>query len=124
MYQVGDVLTDKVRVVDVDRKKKRITVSLQSDMKIEAEERSQREYNERRQAKLEKKQKSMESKNATTNDFHANDEMQHIESNEYSNSRHDEAPIIIDPETMTPAELKRARKLQRRQERRAASISA
>lgn len=124
LYQVGDVLTDKVRVVDVDRKKKRITVSLQSDMKIEAEEKSQREYNERRQAKLEKKQMSMESKSAIKNDFHANDEMQHMESNEYSSSRHDEASIIIDPETMTPAELKRARKLQRRQERRAAGISA
>ena len=32
--------------------------------------------------------------------------------------KQEEVPIIIDPDNMTPAELKRARKLQRRAERR------
>jgi predicted RNA-binding protein with RPS1 domain len=125
LYNVGDVLKDRVRVVDVDRKKKRITVSLQSDKKIEDEEKSQREYNQRRHAKLEKrKQKSMESKNPATDDFCKNERSQYMESTESQQGwHHDATPIVIDPETMTPAELKRARKLQRRQERRAAGIS-
>jgi hypothetical protein len=129
VFQEGDVLTDRVRVVDVDRKKKRITVSLQSDEKIKDEEKSQREYNERRQAKLEKKHKMTEFKTTTTTSrkFHVNEKEQNhqLESNKPSRQEwlHEEVPIVIDPDNMTPAELKRARKLQRRQERRAPGIS-
>ena len=63
----------------------------------------------------------------TSRKFHVNEKEQNhqLESNKPSRQEwlHEEVPIVIDPDNMTPAELKRARKLQRRQERRAPGIS-
>ena len=136
-YKVGDVLTDRVRIVNVDRKKKRLTASLQSDEKIVDEEKSNESWLKRQQEKKEKKiQKgykmsrvggTMESYN---NEVDTNKQNTIVldrkggtsesRSSEYNGDRanNEEVPIVIDEENMTPAELKRARKLQRRAERR------
>lgn len=132
LFQKGQALTDIVRIVDVDRKTKRITVSLQSDKKIADEEKSQREYNERRQANQEKKKRAGQSK-MTSHVRHDSDKKHHhftaervdVNIKEESNQKweREDTPIVIDPNTMTPAEIKRARKLQRRQERRSNGLS-
>ena len=43
-YKKGDVLENRVRIVSVDRKKKRITASLQSDKRRADEEKSAKEH--------------------------------------------------------------------------------
>jgi predicted RNA-binding protein with RPS1 domain len=100
---IGDALTigDEVsaRVVEVDRSGKRITVSLQSDARVEDEHKSI-------EARMQRKKKMKKSKNDVEN----------------ITSPVKREPIEEEPslnETMmTPAEIKRARKLARRVARR------
>jgi len=123
-----------VRIVEIDRKLKRITVSLQSESRIEDERKSINERNQRKESKKFKKKKNSgnsKSKGATgsvehnssinrtdigsqrtitpsSNKFHEN----------VTNNTTLSTNTNIDPSMMTPAELKRARKLARRAERR------
>ncbi len=140
LFKVGDVLTDKVRIVNVDRRKKKLTASLQSDDKIVDEEKSNETWLKRQQEKKEKKMQKQQNKKIASKESswggnaydgadeddwgHQNRSKQkysarNIEVETGERKQHDEeAPIVIDPDNMTPAELKRARKLQRRAERR------
>ena len=130
LFKVGDELENKVRIVEVDRTKKRITVSLQSDQKAADEEKSARDHKVRLEGKAAKKRKTemFGSAGAVRNDFNGASPVktEEIKSKETKMPIKDdpkdrvreEVPIIIDPDNMTPAELKRARKLQRRAERR------
>ena len=127
LYKKGDILEDKVRIVSVDRVKKRITASLQSEEKKIDEEKSAKEWNERLKKKRSREYKKSSGGNGN---FRQNDHApQHggrssvgsvTEQSTWKEDTkpHEEAPIVIDEFNMTPAELKRARKLQRRQERR------
>jgi hypothetical protein len=127
MYKTGDVLEDKVRIVDIDRAKKRITVSLQSDERKADEVKSASDFGRRLQEKKAKKRKLFggndysSSKNtntprATKENF--NEERALPVQADVTTEPQEEVPIVIDPDNMSPAELKRARKLLRRQERR------
>jgi len=120
LYKVGDVLENKVRIVEIDRKKKRITASLQTDARLDDEKESARARRERTTER--DRTKRIENWNP-----YSNKEDQHESNNNWSEEQEvaieveeprEEVPIIMDPNSMTPAELKRARKLQRRQERR------
>ena len=110
-----------IRVIDVDRKKKRITVSLQSDSRLADEARSDSAWKERRRAKeaKEKKDITLLAGDAYTKqtDAASQDQTKYL-SIETEEENVAPQPIVIDEENMTPAELKRARKLQRRAERR------
>ena len=124
LYKTGDELENKVRIVEVNRTKKRITVSLQSDERAADEEKSSRDHKVRVEEKVIKKRRT--EKFAPRNNVAPPVKTEEIRSNEVSSSPQgesvdrvrEEVPIIIDPDNMTPAELKRARKLQRRAERR------
>jgi predicted RNA-binding protein with RPS1 domain len=130
LYKTGDELENKVRIVEVNRTKKRITVSLQSDERTADEEKSARDHKERVEEKVIKKRKIQRfgTPGVPRTDFNVAPPVKSegIRSNESTVSQQEETkdhvreevPIIIDPENMTPAELKRARKLQRRAERR------
>ena len=124
IYKVGDVLQDKVRLVNIDRKKKRITASLQSDERIIDEESSNETWKKRQLDIAAKKEKKLESKRMSNGSFQTDNNTSIQEEENTSNTSHvaekpvTEEPIIIDPDNMSPAELKRARKLQRRAERR------
>ena len=121
IYKAGDVLENKVRIVDIDRAKKRITVSLQSDERKPDEEKSAKDYEERLQHKEATKKKKSEfnghSTFKSTNNVSATKET-FIAENSFNKKPEEEVSIVIDPDNMTPAEIKRARKLLRRQERR------
>ena len=136
VFKVGDVLTDRVRIVNVDRKKKRLTASLQSDEKIVDEEKSNESWLKRQQEKKEKKMQKA-NKMSKVESYYSNDVDNKKQNTTFGLDRnggatsqstslddngdkanHEEVPIVIDEENMTPAELKRARKLQRRAERR------
>jgi len=115
-YKSGDVLENKVRIIDIDRTKKRITASLQSDERVAHEEKSAREYKERSKEKPPKREKfgiNNESPARQATKVQFNDPVEPPQE-----PQEEEVPIIIDPDNMTPADLKRARKLQRRAERR------
>ena len=101
------------RVVEVDRKAKRVTVSLQSDARIEDELASI----EARKLRKEKHTKGKRSVNDSGNDAVT------TSSSPAPASKQAAAPALlpsapVDESTMTPAELKRARKLARRAARR------
>ena len=110
--KVGDVLTEKVRVVEISREKKRITVSLQTDARLEDELKSTNARKERRREKKKNKNNvdTIETKEVMT----VGDEMNQLD----IKPTNDHKEVPIDESTMTPAELKRHRKLQRREERR------
>jgi len=130
LFKVGDELEKKVRIVEVDRTKKRITVSLQSDQKAVDEEKSARDHKVRLEEKAAKKRKTERfgSAGAFRNNFNGaspvkteetkSKETQITINDDAKDRVREEVPIVIDPDNMTPAELKRARKLQRRAERR------
>jgi predicted RNA-binding protein with RPS1 domain len=125
LFQPGNKL-DGIRVVEIDRRKKRITVSLQSDAKMMDEQKSI-------EARLERKQKWDKSKPKTAPKLDGESPV--------SKSSHDKVSISVAPpktkvtvlpvverkeggfaskseSEMTPQELKRHRKLARRAERR------
>lgn len=121
-YKVGDILEDKVRIVNIDRKAKKITVSLQSDERIKDEEKSNESWKKRlmerknaKRGRIPLGKKNDEYVSANENNDNLNKATEKEDDFDISN---ESEPIVIDPENMTPAELKRARKLQRRAERR------
>lgn len=124
-FKVGDVL-ENVRIVDVNRRQKRLTASLQSDARIADEEESMRTHKERLERKAEKwaakegRKRKMGEANSPSSAKKFQTELNEDSSNVHNSvpEKQEEVPIIIDPDNMTPAELKRARKLQRRAERR------
>lgn len=108
------------RVVEVDRKQKRLTVSLQSDERIEDEKNSVLA----RQARNEKRANSKKMK-AKKNGGFVDPEVTTVanvadeEAEEPANELVDaDGNFLKDESQMTPAEVKRARKLQRRAQRR------
>jgi transcriptional accessory protein Tex/SPT6 len=100
---IDDALTigDEVsaRVVEVNRSGKRITVSLQSDARVE-DERKSMEARMQRTKKMKKSKKDVENKTSPT----------------VKREPIEEEPL--NESMMTPAEIKRARKLARRSARR------
>lgn len=121
-FKVGDLLESKVRLVNIDRKSKKLTASLQSDDRIKDEEKSNETWNSRkleRNRKRETKRLKTGSKEKHQNNLESGADSEiHYDDNEPKRATLEEVPIVIDPDNMTPAELKRARKLQRRAERR------
>ena len=102
------------RVVEVDRKAKRITVSLQSDARIDDERASVKARRERKEKQAKGEPSSATSVLSDT----GNNESAHVVTP--VQTQHN-APAPVPPmneSTMTPAELKRARKLARRAARR------
>ena len=133
MFKIGDILEDQIRIVNIDRRRKKITASLQSDERIKDEESSNELWKRRqleRSAKKGKKRDYQQNSNETgynKNYFDRNTDKKsdsNTDNNTTTSMHADtsekavEEEIIIDPENMTPSELKRARKLQRRAERR------
>jgi len=122
-FKEGDEVP-KVRIVEIDRKQKRITISLQSDARIE-DERQSIEARKSRKEKSRNKAKKTASIGSSGHD----------RSDNYSRFNNKTTPVSkepvfnraaptpvkknLDPSMMTPAELKRTRKLARRAERRA-----
>ena len=124
-FRKGDKVP-RVRIVEIDRKKKRITVSLQSDARLEDERISA----EAKKTRTEKNNKAKNKNSAGIMDespghkrFETNSESKDEVAS--SVSKHQAVVTKVppamkkDPSSMTPAELKRARKLARRAERRA-----
>ena len=123
IFKVGDILEEKVRIVHIDREKKKVTVSLQSDEKVVDEEKSNESWQKRKEDRNAKKGMKRNRKNvhsSSGDDFRRNakinEEKPHTPSKDTLVEEFPE--VVVDPENMTPAELKRARKLQRRAERR------
>merc|ERR1712195_177627 len=127
MFKEGDKVAT-VRVVEIDRRRKRITVSLQSESRAEDERKSidaRRTRTDSRKLKARKNEARFQSKPATTDHIE-----QSIQKKEPVVSIQKKAPVVIrapayaptktynDPSMMAPADLKRARKLARRAERR------
>lgn len=106
LFKEGDKVS--AYVVEVDRKQKRLTVTLQSDEKIE-------------QYKKEKEKRKSEKKaKVHQNDYGSGNHIKFDIKDTTGEETKDEIqpPVKLESE-MTPAELKRARKLARRAERRA-----
>jgi len=138
IFKVGDELNDNIRIVDINRRNKKITASLQSGDKILIEEKSNEAWKNRRKDRQQKDNSWKEKQKINTtkpNDFTKrsfNENSKNNKSSIFDNHRNNESndgeekgkyieeeiPLILDPDTMTPAELKRVRKLQRRAERR------
>lgn len=108
------------RVVEVDRKQKRLTVSLQSDERIEDEKNSvvARQARNEKRANL-KKMKAMKNGGFVEPDMKTVVNVADEEAEEPANDLVDaNGNFLKDESEMTPAEVKRARKLQRRAQRR------
>lgn len=103
------------RVVEVDRKAKRITVSLQSDARIEDERASVEARKQRKEKQSKGKRSSSES---TPNAAAVTSPPQSSDSRQQVAAPAPRPPSPMDESMMTPAELKRARKLARRAARR------
>lgn len=121
IYKVGDILEDKVRIVNIERKAKKITASLQSDERIKDEEKSNESWKKRLMERKNAKRGKIpfdkkNDENVPANE--KNDGIMNKATKKEDDLDNESEPIVIDPENMTPAELKRARKLQRRAERR------
>ncbi|OEU15541.1 hypothetical protein FRACYDRAFT_240232 [Fragilariopsis cylindrus CCMP1102] len=134
MFKEGDKVAT-VRVVEIDRRRKRITVSLQSESRAEDERKSidaRRTRTDSRKLKARKNEARFQSKPTTTDHIE-----QSIQKKDPVVSIEKKAPVVIrasayaprapayaptktynDPSMMAPADLKRARKLARRAERR------
>lgn len=108
----GDIVS--ARIVEIDRHKKRITVSLQSDTKI-ADERKSMEAHGQRREKIQAKKKAQLAAAAPPSS-----EPAQLEQRQPTFKRPEPTVVTrIKPESeMDPAELKRARKLARRAARR------
>jgi len=142
LFKVGDILEDKIRVTDINSKTKKITVSLQSEDRIVDETSSSRAWRERKEERQQdKKKKTTPTSSDTTNRVRKRDALAHEtkdkkkpvlpkvvdevsvspkddkNSDTYSNRVTPEF-TELDLSNMNPAEFKRARKLQRRAERR------
>lgn len=98
------------RVVEIDRKKKRITLSLQSEAMVEREQKSLTERVKRMQTKSKKKEKTLLADNNTIKSKKCIDNQPTMKKVSIVTTRSD-TPL-------SKADLKRARKLERRAERR------
>lgn len=119
-FKEGDEVPN-VRIVEIDRKQKRITVSLQSEARLEDERKSIEARTSRKEKRKEKSKKKPSTKSSgnSTPRFENSNVQGFPVSNKFVEKRADPPPVKKDPSTMTPAELKRARKLERRAQRRA-----
>lgn len=122
-FKEGDEIP-KVRIVEIDRKQKRITLSLQSDARVEDE----RQSIEARKSRKERTKKKL--KKTTSNNSFGRDRSEIYPRFNSESTSFSKEPAVnraastltkknIDSSIMTPAELKRSRKLARRAERRA-----
>eukprot|EP00535_Pseudo-nitzschia_heimii_P001371 CAMPEP_0197180748 /NCGR_PEP_ID=MMETSP1423-20130617/5248_1 /TAXON_ID=476441 /ORGANISM="Pseudo-nitzschia heimii, Strain UNC1101" /LENGTH=527 /DNA_ID=CAMNT_0042630869 /DNA_START=72 /DNA_END=1655 /DNA_ORIENTATION=- len=135
MFRVGEKVPS-ARIVEIDREKKRITVSLQSEARLEDERHSMEARDSRKEKSKAKKATNVAFGDASPghNRFETNDPVGFSEETvTASGSKPPRPPVAAvaakvapsaaaaakDPSSMTPAELKRARKLARRAERRA-----
>ena len=123
LFKEGDAV-EKVRVVEIDRKRKRITVSLQTEARIEDERASAEARKQRKESRASKK-KSIPAKQPKTADrahtVSHEEKQQPQQPNGFPVGKeisHQPTMEAKDPSQMTPAELKRARKLARRAARR------
>jgi len=131
MFKEGDKVPE-VRVVEIDRRRKRITISLQSGSKIQDERKSidaRRKRKDSRRLKSKKNGGRSQFQLATTENNETNSsEIRPVSRNNEIVSIQKE-PVVnrapaptkgnADPSMMMPVDLKRARKLARRAERRA-----
>lgn len=119
-FKEGDEVP-KARIVEIDRKQKRITVSLQSDVRRKDELQSI----EARKSRKEKTKTKSKKKSSIDSSGHDLSKTYSVFNNESASISRAQTSSATDPKsrkdesTMTPAELKRARKLARRAERRA-----
>jgi len=144
VIKTGDVLENIVRVTDINRKGRKITVSLQSEDRIVDETASSRAWKERSDKRYEDKKGKKNSTssnivNSVQNNDLAHDNKDEIEpvtreltyeipvtprncgaeNGDMKNDKRSDGDLNeLDMSNMTPAEYKRARKLQRRAERR------
>jgi predicted RNA-binding protein with RPS1 domain len=119
LYQEGDAV--KARVVDVNRKLKRVTVSMQSEKRIEDEKSSMntwKEILERRQSK-QSTDKKISSSTDQAPSTHVVEEVS-TKSKSLTEITTNSTKLESD---MTPNEIKRARKVARRAERRKVQAS-
>ena len=121
-FKEGDDVPN-VRIVEIDRRQKRITVSLQSEARIEDELKSI-EARKTRKEKIKNKSKKKPSSHSSGNNNYRSENYNlkgTSVSNEFAVNRPNPSPAKknLDPSMTTPADLKRARKLARRAERRA-----
>ncbi|MGK3748464.1 MAG: putative RNA-binding protein with RPS1 domain [Bacillariaceae sp.] len=140
MFKEGDKVAT-VRVVEIDRRRKRITVSLQSESRVQDERKSidaRRTRTDSRKLKARKNEMRSQPKSATTDSSENRPVSRNPSSNEIPSVQKKDPAISIqrkepvayrapayaptktynDPSMMAPADLKRARKLARRAERR------
>jgi predicted RNA-binding protein with RPS1 domain len=121
LFREGDDVPN-ARVVEIDRKRKRITVSLQSEARLEDERASMEARQKRkevRHAKSGKKTgKSKDHGGAATTEKQQPMPATTGSKKVQKEFRPTPPPTAKDPSTMTPAELKRERKLARRAARR------
>jgi len=131
MFKEGDKVP-KVRVVEIDRRRKRITISLQSGSKIQDERES---IDARRKRKDSRRLKSKKNGGRSQFQLSTTEKNENNSSGNRPVSRNDEIVSIVkepvvnrapapmkrndDLSMMMPVDLKRARKLARRAERRA-----
>mmetsp|Transcript_1918 Transcript_1918/g.2768 ORF Transcript_1918/g.2768 Transcript_1918/m.2768 type:complete len:542 (+) Transcript_1918:37-1662(+) len=123
IYKQGDEV--QARVVDMDRKGKKITVSLQSDAMMNQELQSAKQYRERmNNANNKSVSEATTGKSSLTSNEQEIDSEHKLNSDKITHAVKDinhsleRQNIEVDPSNMNPAELKRMRKLQRRAERR------
>lgn len=122
MYQLLSVKSPKTegdevkaRVVEVDRKGKRITLSLQSEAMMEREAKSLEERLKRIETKKWKKDKVANRSNSLGRDG----DDREIQKNKDSITKASDSSITVaDDAQLSKAELKRKRKLERRLQRR------
>uniref|UniRef100_A0A7S4EQP2 S1 motif domain-containing protein n=1 Tax=Pseudo-nitzschia australis TaxID=44445 RepID=A0A7S4EQP2_9STRA len=134
MFKEGDEVP-KVRIVEIDRKQKRITISLQSDARIQDELKS---IEERKSRKEKLRLKSRKAAGGGKSQPSSNSNSMSQDRSKNHSTFHNKitaipkrenivfnkalpAPVnnYVDPATMAPGDVKRARKLARRAERRA-----
>jgi predicted RNA-binding protein with RPS1 domain len=128
MFKIGDDITS-ARVIDVNRKAKRITVSLQSENRLNDEMASMKSWKERMEKRENKKANENDATKATTTNVQTPDNNNDKKKNNKQNVNNNNK--TIDPidsnkevkrttieESSTPTNPKRARKIARRAERR------
>mmetsp|Transcript_96 Transcript_96/g.218 ORF Transcript_96/g.218 Transcript_96/m.218 type:complete len:148 (+) Transcript_96:290-733(+) len=115
ILRVGDDVMP--RVVEINRKLKRITVSLQSDARAEDEKASIEAHQKRIEKRQKKRNKKLQPppQEKTAKQV---DEKSEPETSGSNNLVDAQGNYLLDEADMTPAQLKRARKLARRASRR------
>jgi predicted RNA-binding protein with RPS1 domain len=119
VFREGDSVSN-IRVMEIDRNRKRITVSLQTEARVEDERASieaRKRRKETREAKSGKKKGRSRDRPVIERVERIKSVHEQIPKNEEQNVTRPPIPVK-DPSTMTPLELKRARKLARRAARR------